>query len=343
MAVPLSRPRGFTLVELLVVIAIIGILVSLLLPAVQAAREAARRMQCTNHLKQIGLAFHNYHDIFKKFPTGNHRANATQDVTGAGTGWSWPAAILPQLEQSALYDRIDFTRYCCSQSPSTPGETQNVQVVRTPVPLFRCPSDIAPPVARTPTDQPLGSARASIEMAVTSYCTNGGSFNGSSNNDPGQALRANGIFMRTRANRNTAESFKELRDLTDGTSSTILTSESAWAISLSDEPGGAGRVGRKRWYASGEGHNRAINEGFAFNPPNSAGTGIIRRVVSSMHPGGAVFGMGDGSVRFISETIENTARDFIANDPYDSQNGGRGYGTYQRLWSLQDGLPVGEF
>ena len=93
-----KRLNGFTLVELLVVIAIIGILVGLLLPAVQAAREAARRMQCTNNLKQIGLAMHNYHDTYRSFPIGHHFPGQ-----GNGTGWTWTYSILPFIEQSSLY------------------------------------------------------------------------------------------------------------------------------------------------------------------------------------------------------------------------------------------------
>src|SRR5436190_22133451 len=97
---------GFTLVELLVVIAIIGVLVALLLPAVQAARESARRMSCTSNLRQMGLAMHNYHDTSQAFPIG-----VSNDIVGAGNGsdsnWTWPARILPFIEQSALYSQLN--------------------------------------------------------------------------------------------------------------------------------------------------------------------------------------------------------------------------------------------
>ena len=93
--------RGFTLVELLVVIAIIGILVGLLLPAVQAAREAARRMQCSNNLKQMGLALHNYHDTFNRFPGNTATPQGSQQL-----GASWLVKILPQLEQSAAFNQL---------------------------------------------------------------------------------------------------------------------------------------------------------------------------------------------------------------------------------------------
>src|SRR5690606_26844299 len=98
--------RAFTLVELLVVVAIIGVMVGLLLPAVQAAREAARRMQCSNNLKQYGLSLHNYHDIYKQFAPGG-TANAHPNNTNPRVGWV--VRVLPQLEQQALYDQLDFS------------------------------------------------------------------------------------------------------------------------------------------------------------------------------------------------------------------------------------------
>lgn len=154
--------RGFTLVELLVVIAIIGILIALLLPAVQAAREAARRSQCTNNLKQIGLALHNYHDTFKTFPPGviwgqgcmgaNVGGDTGRDMCPGTTPppahhHTWNALILPFLEQKPLYDTIDFKRPAWGQA-----------FVGTAVPVLRCPSDGN---FRTP--------RESNNIAITNY------------------------------------------------------------------------------------------------------------------------------------------------------------------------------
>ena len=104
-----TRRRGFTLIELLVVIAIIAILVALLLPAVQQAREAARRSSCKNNLKQIGLALHNYHDTHRVFPPGQIRGRNPSTGVECGNGFSWGAMLLPFLEESAVYDGLDFT------------------------------------------------------------------------------------------------------------------------------------------------------------------------------------------------------------------------------------------
>ncbi len=131
---------GFTLVELLVVIAIIGILVGLLLPAVQAAREAARRMQCTNHLKQLGLAMHNYESVFKVFPPLGTNQSLTPAF--ATNSYSTQARILPYIEQANLHSLLDF-----SIDPwvgSGPNPALNPIVFSTSVPIFQCPSDPGP-------------------------------------------------------------------------------------------------------------------------------------------------------------------------------------------------------
>lgn len=338
------RSRGFTLIELLVVIAIIGVLIALLLPAVQQAREAARRSQCRNNLKQIGLAIHNYIDQHNRFPPGHYWASTTSDLGADGSGWSWGTHLLAQLDQAPLYNTIDFTASCCLQNPVTPGQISNAAAVQVALPIFLCPSDIAPKVANTP-------AFDGVHLqATTSYCGNGGSLDNSHYNEDG-AQHANGIFMRFRLSSSvvTTSVTKKIAEITDGTSNTFLTSESAWAISISDE-GTAGRVGRKRFYGSGAGSNRSINEGVAaMNPPNSAANATIRRAASSMHEGGAFFGMADGSVRFVGENIQHTGRTWAQrntpnpNDPFDAANGGLAYGVFQRLWSISDGLVIGDY
>lgn len=131
----LQRSRGFTLVELLVVIAIIGILVALLLPAIQAAREAARRIQCSNNLKQLGLAVQTYHDTYRLFPMGALRPYYGSGSCSYPGGLTWIARVLPGLEQQALYDQIDW------EVAGMPSGNVNLTIAATNLPAVRCPSD----------------------------------------------------------------------------------------------------------------------------------------------------------------------------------------------------------
>lgn len=211
-----TRLRGFTLVELLVVIAIIGVLVGLLLPAVQSAREAARRMQCSNNLKQMGLALHNYESAYRSFPpgfisrvTGVWPGGGNDPVPEAGPGWSVFAMMLPQLEQSGLFETIDFTR------PIT--DPANRAARSTIVKEYQCPSDVwSGPVTVWPTTLGIN------DLASMSYI---GSLSGG---NPADAPRYsamyeeqpfNGMFHRNKAIRHA--------DVLDGTSNTIALGERA--------------------------------------------------------------------------------------------------------------------
>src|SRR5882757_4515834 len=144
-----SKRQAFTLVELLVVIAIIGVLVALLLPAIQAAREAARRSQCKNNLKQIGLALHNYESARRSFPPGFVSRATTTNGPGFGPGWGWAAHILPHLEESNL--NIDLKREI------TDPLYDNIRV--TPLTVFRCPTDAV--------EEPIVSVRNSAGTELT--------------------------------------------------------------------------------------------------------------------------------------------------------------------------------
>src|SRR5690349_9537123 len=132
----MSERRAFTLIELLVVIAIIAILIGLLLPAVQKIREAAARMKCTNNLKQIGLALHNYHDANNYFPPGYVDRNTNPASTpdnDLGPGWAWSSFLLPYLEQDNLYKQINFN--------VAMGVGANAALAQQPLTIFQCPSD----------------------------------------------------------------------------------------------------------------------------------------------------------------------------------------------------------
>ncbi len=207
----MKRSRGFTLIELLVVIAIIAVLIALLLPAVQSSREAARRIQCVNNLKQIGLALHNYHDALSILPPGYIAVSKFIDgETDTAPGWSWASMILPQLDQAPLYSSINV--YLPIQAAANTTATQTI------LSAFLCPSDQLPAGGTFPVTDGLGNAVATV--APSSYAASTGSDAadvalGLNNDGSG-----NGLFCRNSGVRIAA--------ITDGTSQTIAILERAW-------------------------------------------------------------------------------------------------------------------
>ncbi len=326
------RRAAFTLVELLVVIAIIGILVGLLLPAVQAAREAARRMSCSNNLKQLGLALHNYHDTFKKFPSGQYYCRRDIPCTGARAtwlqGWSWNASIFPFIEQGNLTNSLNYGRNLY--------DPINVAIIATPVPVFQCPSD----GRRLPTMGPSASTTAPEKIATSNYCGNGGSFSNSFTSDyesqispPATPSWTNGVLRR--------DSAHGFRDITDGTSNTVLVGEVShyqftWDPTIYGnwEPNSGTACCTLSMVRHG---NQRLN------PPPTATNVVKREGFHSLHTGGAQFVFCDGSVHFLSENIDFSNRQkstATQNDLFDSANSGVNYATYQRLFSRNDGLVV---
>ena len=316
--------RGFTLVELLVVIAIIGVLVALLLPAVQAARESARRMKCTSSERQIALALHNYHDVYQRLPSGQYycKIPPCTDRSQWWQGWGWSASILPYIEQNGLSGQLN-----CSLNLYDPA---NVNLIATPVKLFQCPSD----GKRKPLVPPSGVASDTRRLATSNYCGNGGSFSNSFETDivAQDELWTNGVLRR--------DSKHRFAEIVDGTSSTIMLGEVThfaftWDPTMYghwDPPSGTACC----TLAMVRHGNQPLN------PPPAANNVVKREGFHSYHPGGANFALCDGSVRFISERIHNTSTQRVV------QNGqtvidGNNYGIYQRLFSRNDGLTIGDF
>lgn len=333
-----SRVRGFTLIELLVVIAIIAILIALLLPAVQQAREAARRTQCKNNLKQIGLALHNYNDIYGSFPMGYVDIGTPDNGNVMDGGWSWASMILPQIDQAPLYNQFDFKFLPHGEGSTFAQVKNNSKLCATPQIAFSCPTDIKP---TTMSKHNAGTKGYISAMATTSYAGVHGPFAGAPctaspfSFTPAQALL--GTFSV-----NTTRTF---RDLTDGTSNIIVVGEVAMQMQNQNNPNSM-LYGSVTQAGGTDCTNNALGNASMFqhvrgclvkiNAPLAVG-GIFK-AFSSGHTGGAHFTMGDGSVRFISENIDHTGTDFA------NSNGGNGpFGMYQRLAGIRDGQVVGEF
>jgi prepilin-type N-terminal cleavage/methylation domain-containing protein/prepilin-type processing-associated H-X9-DG protein len=276
-----TASRGFTLVELLVVIAIIGILVGLLLPAVQSAREAARRMSCSNNVKQIGLAMHNYESALRLFPPGSIRSNF---ISGF-------ASILPYLEQGNLYLQYDFSRYYT--------DPYNVQVSRQKIATYICPSM---DFRREVPELRLSASGSPLEVGSgSSYLLNEGTNQYMKN--------ADGLFGPIWGGEYTNKQVK-MGEIIDGTSNTITVGETTynfpkytWSPSTPHGLGGTPRWGTARWIVGyprvGLGTTR-----FPLNNFTAVGsTGSIGGY-TSMHPGGLHFGFADGSARFLSQNVD---------------------------------------
>ena len=330
-----KKRNAFTLVELLVVIAIIGILVGLLLPAVQAAREAARRMQCTNNLKQLGLALHNYHDTVRAFPASMYFQ--TPYLTARGNrpqrapGWTWSSMILPYVEQSALYQQINFSLPVVNPA--------NQRLVQTSQAYARCPSSPQFPFIEVgPASTPASINPPNYRFAPTNYVVCSGSFNNSQYYDSAAGLK-NGTFYE--------DSKHNLRDLTDGTSNTFMVGETKFYGNGAP----AGPAGTFYWdpslYArvqagipTADGPECIARAGqVRINPPMLTASALdLRNSFSSLHTGGAQFVFGDGSVRFISQSINHTGITYAQF----TTGGATLLGTFQRLCGRDDGQVVSE-
>lgn len=277
-------PRtAFTLVELLVVIAIIGVLVALLLPAIQAAREASRRASCSNNLKQIGVALHNYHDTLRRLPPGWMAYDPTngQPHWFGVPGWGWAARTLPYLEQSALYENlIRFDR------PIT--DPVNAQARVALINTFRCPSDIGRDTFVLQGGGPfVGSGGfAPIDLATGNYIGAFGTVDFHLVCVPPSPCEGNGTFFLERG--------VNFSEILDGLSHTLMVGERSSKLAPSTWVG----------VVTGGEHAPARICGVASYPPNSTATPVqYFHNFSSLHPAGTNFLAADGSVRLVAETI----------------------------------------
>ena len=309
--------RGFTLIELLVVIAIIAVLIALLLPAVQQAREAARRSQCRNNLKQIGLALHNYHESFGTFPPGNVHAivDTTFDTAGKA-GYGWGAFILPQLEQGALFNQLGVNNKELHNLLKTAALRPLTQIS---VNVFRCPTDTAP----TLNDQKIftNNAYGDTAAATASYAgVHGTRWSWASD----WLLNKEDPFCMF-----WPDSKVRIVDITDGTSNTFMVGERNWDFNS------AIWIGVRNYQGNGENGLRQ-NQGIANWKINLPGTNAPRAFHSG-HVGGAHFLFADGRVQFISESIHFDNTLAVPGDPRSM------LGTYQRLAMRNDGALTSEY
>ncbi len=307
---------GFTLVELLVVITIIGILIALLLPAVQAAREAARRMQCSNNLKQIGLALHNYHSAHGTFPPGGITKIPKSECLLVGSssqdaGAPWAVLILPYLEGQARYDQYDFSGSFADLWWTKTADNWSVQFK--PNHSFQCPSD----------------TNSKEEICNTNYygCQGGGDTPLCLSTTYGRAFFHNGLFSNN--------SSVKIAHVTDGTSSVFMLGETKYCPHIDGHQTGAYaswdsglRVYPNDEYTFPSGlcaAYRGINSAdwAVWNPAKVFTGNVASATFGSHHSGGCNFAMADGSVHFVTETIDIT--------------------FYRGLGARDDGFPKGGF
>ncbi|MBA4031664.1 MAG: prepilin-type cleavage/methylation domain-containing protein [Planctomyces sp.] len=292
------KRNGFTLIELLVVIAIIAILIALLLPAVQQAREAARRSQCKNNLKQLGLALHNYHDIHNVLPYG-----------GTYEGAMWSAMILPQIDQSSLYNSIKSwgegsgaANWGNSAGTATNDKTVACGVL---IPVFRCPSASIPEHLD---EKGIGGGYRIQGRVPVTYLANAWGSGGDRNDDTTAAPTAEATWQASDG----MFAFnipRRFRDATDGLSNVVMIGEALPVLTntstTTDEPVWPNGI-KDHWAIGGDDYDDKCDLSEAMGSTGVRINTTFETAYGSAHTGGTHIVLGDGSVRFVSENIDNT-------------------------------------
>ncbi len=333
-----TQPAGFTLVELLVVIAIIGILVALLLPAIQAAREAVRRTQCSNNLKQLALALQNYHDTHNCFPPNAMPPPALPPDVKVHRQPSWFVRILPYIEQGSVYDQLSFSGVDWSLQHGVYPHWEVLQSVR--ISMLNCPTSPLPKEAAQSTRSLTPGAPATIYLQMTNYVGIGGTYlRGSDLADyptpsvggyGGGRTTFNGVVVYAGPGREPAA----VPRIIDGTSNTLcigeqssyyvndLGGQSDWrACNHDGRTWSCGAGGETDWWLNTTIVRYPINYN---GTPTEADAGYRRHtIIRSAHAAGANLALADGSVRFISDGIDFT--------------------TWMRLCDREDRSTVGDF
>jgi prepilin-type N-terminal cleavage/methylation domain-containing protein/prepilin-type processing-associated H-X9-DG protein len=335
---------GFTLVELLVVIAIIGTLVGLLLPAVQSAREAARRASCTNNMKQIVLAMHNYESTQRKIVPGAYRADGERQSGWRSSHWGWGALLLPFLEETALYEQLGVGNLSDEANflyNSIKDGTKR-QLLQSSVSTYLCPSSSAPAINEGCLEGGVNvrelqdNGGSQLSAATSTYVgSEGYRYNARWNKTYG---RKGALVLVGRYGNETYEPLK-LSSVSDGLSKTIFFGERAWQLTANN--GKQVIVGAAVWpgvrmveeiYNSNLNFSNSLAvAALKINEADGSTTDDSRRSFSSQHPGGAMFAMGDGSVTFMSETVQHVINN---GAPYD------GHCVFDYLLVRDDGQPV---
>jgi prepilin-type N-terminal cleavage/methylation domain-containing protein len=334
-----SFRRAFTLVELLVVIAIIGTLVALLLPAVQGAREAARRMSCSNNLHNIVIALHNYHDSLGSFPSGWLYKSTDPDFTES---WGWSAFLLPFVEQKNLQDMLGVNNQSLREALDTGkningsvGAQRVKEAVEMQLKIFMCPSDSGFAGRGLTVNRTFAQGLGSNVLGLTA--TGVSNYMGVEGHvDAASATANSGMFY--------GNSYVRMSDFIDGTSNTFAVGEretldcnsGTWVGVRRPTGGGTGGVN----VVVGHDHPK-LNQPVTVIAWSVDHTGCAEGF-SSLHPGGAQFALVDGSARFVANGINHNWYGTTAAGTIDNAKDTRN-GTYQRLMSRADKLTPGDF